>query len=54
LPAVREFIDFLAEHLPQQIESSRLDCGGKCSEEKDKAIAVAIDNAKAAKVKKAS
>ena len=54
LPAVRVFIDFLAEHLPQQIESSRLDCGGKCSEEKDKAIAMAIDNTKAAKVKKAS
>ncbi len=50
LPAVRVFIDFLAEHLPQQIESSRLDCGGKCSEEKDKAIAMAIDNTKAAKV----
>jgi DNA-binding transcriptional LysR family regulator len=32
LPAVRVFIDVLAEHLPQQIESSRLDCrnrGGK-------------------------
>jgi len=27
LPAVRVFIDFLAENLPQQIESSRLDCG---------------------------
>ena len=54
LPAVRVFIDFLAEHLPQQIESSRLDCGGKCSEEKAKAIAMAIDNTKAAKVKKAS
>ena len=27
LPAVRVFIDFLAEHLPRQIESSRLDCG---------------------------
>ena len=27
LPALRVFIDFLAEHLPQQIESSRLDCG---------------------------
>ena len=27
LPAVRVFIDFLAEHLPQQIASSRLDCG---------------------------
>ncbi len=27
LPAVRVFIDFLAEHLPGQIESSRLDCG---------------------------
>jgi DNA-binding transcriptional LysR family regulator len=30
LPAVRVFIDYLAEHLPQQIEASRLDCGGKC------------------------
>jgi DNA-binding transcriptional LysR family regulator len=30
LPAVRVFIDFLAENLPQQIEASRLDCGGKC------------------------
>jgi len=27
LPAVRVFIDFLAEHLPQQLEASRLDCG---------------------------
>jgi DNA-binding transcriptional LysR family regulator len=27
LPAVRKFIDFLAEHLPQEIEASRLDCG---------------------------
>ena len=27
LPAVRVFIDFLAEHLPQQIEDSRLHCG---------------------------
>ncbi len=26
LPAVRVFIDFLAENLPQQIEASRLDC----------------------------
>lgn len=34
LPAVRVFIDFLAEHLPQLIESSRLDCGGKCQEAK--------------------
>jgi hypothetical protein len=32
LPAVRVFIDFLAEHLPKEIESSRLDCGGKCDE----------------------
>ena len=32
LPAVRVFIDFLAENLPKQIESSRLDCGGKCDE----------------------
>lgn len=28
LPAVRGFIDYLAEHLPGQIESSRLDCSG--------------------------
>nr|AAP49325.1 Uvs082 [uncultured bacterium] len=54
LPAVRVFIDFLAEHLPQQIESSRLDCGGACAEAKEKAIAMAIDNTKAGKVKKAS
>lgn len=33
LPAVRVFIDFLAEHLPRQIESSRLDCGGHCPPE---------------------
>lgn len=26
LPAVRTFIDYLAEHLPREIESSRLDC----------------------------
>ncbi len=32
LPAVRVFIDFLAEHLPQEIERSRLDCGGTCAE----------------------
>ncbi|MFW9487253.1 LysR family transcriptional regulator [Xanthomonas euvesicatoria pv. euvesicatoria] len=32
LPAVRVFIDFLAEHLPQEIERSRLDCGGNCAE----------------------
>jgi DNA-binding transcriptional LysR family regulator len=32
LPAVRVFIDFLAEHLPRQIEASRLDCGGNCAE----------------------
>jgi hypothetical protein len=30
LPAVRVFIDFLAEHLLPQLESSRLDCGGVC------------------------
>lgn len=35
LPAVRVFIDFLAEHLPKEIESSRLDCGGKCEESAD-------------------
>ena len=28
LPAVRVFIDFLADHLPQQLEASRLECGG--------------------------
>jgi hypothetical protein len=51
LPAVRVFIDFLAEHLPQQIESSRLDCGGKCTKEADQALAVALANNK---VKQAS
>ncbi len=35
LPAVRVFIDFLAEHLPKQIEASRLDCGGNCGEPRD-------------------
>ncbi|KAF1688083.1 LysR family transcriptional regulator [Pseudoxanthomonas broegbernensis] len=34
LPAVRVFIDFLAEHLPRQIESSRLDCGN-CGRKED-------------------
>ncbi|MCY7312213.1 MAG: LysR family transcriptional regulator [Pseudoxanthomonas sp.] len=33
LPAVRVFIDFLAEHLPRQIEASRLDCGRHCPPE---------------------
>jgi hypothetical protein len=32
LPAVRVFIDFLAEYLPRQIESLRLDCDGKRDE----------------------
>ena len=36
LPAVRVFIDFLAEHLPRQIEGSRLDCGGKCEGDEGK------------------
>lgn len=54
LPAVRVFIDFLAEHLPQQIEASRLDCGGKCSEAAERALELALDNARAGKVKKAS
>ena len=48
LPAVRVFIDFLAEHLPRQIESSRLDCAGKCEESAGAAEIPAI------KVKKAS
>ena len=38
LPAVRVFIDFLAEHLPKEIESSRLDCGGKCDESTGKEL----------------
>jgi hypothetical protein len=54
VPAVRVFIDFLAEHLPQQIEASRLDCGGKCSEAAERALELALDNARAGKVKKAS
>ena len=43
LPAVRVFIDFLAEHLPRQIESSRLDCGGVCDKasEGDKEVPAA-------------
>lgn len=30
LPAVRVFIDYLAEHLPEALETSRLDCSGDC------------------------
>ena len=40
LPAVRVFIDFLAEHLPPQLEASRLDCGGACAKERIKASAL--------------
>jgi DNA-binding transcriptional LysR family regulator len=40
LPAVRVFIDFLAEHLPQQIEASRLDCGN-CGRKPGVPLAVA-------------
>jgi DNA-binding transcriptional LysR family regulator len=36
LPAVRVFIDFLAEHLPPELEASRLDCGGACERAKEK------------------
>jgi DNA-binding transcriptional LysR family regulator len=36
LPAVRVFIDYLAEQLPGMLESSRLDCGGKYEQAKDK------------------
>ena len=32
LPAVRVFLDFLAEHLPAQLEASRLDCGGRAGQ----------------------
>lgn len=42
LPAVRVFIDFLAEHLPAQIESSRLDCGN-CGGKKGAAVAEALE-----------
>ena len=42
LPAVRVFIDFLAEHLPAQIESSRLDCGN-CGGKKGVAVAEAVE-----------
>ncbi len=38
LPAVRVFIDFLAEHLPQEIEASRLDCT-QCREQQQLAAA---------------
>lgn len=41
LPAVRVFIDFLAEHLPKEIESSRLDCSGVCLDGKGAAGSVA-------------
>ncbi|RRN57221.1 LysR family transcriptional regulator [Pseudoxanthomonas sp. SGNA-20] len=40
LPAVRVFIDFLAEHLPKQIEASRLDCGN-CGRKDGGAVAAA-------------
>ncbi|MEG0894041.1 MAG: LysR substrate-binding domain-containing protein, partial [Oscillospiraceae bacterium] len=36
LPAVRVFIDFLAEHLPTELEASRLHCGGACERAKEK------------------
>jgi len=36
LPAVRVFIDFLAEHLPPELEASRLHCGGACERAKEK------------------
>ena len=42
LPAVRVFIDFLAEHLPKQIEASRLDCGNCGAAEAAAAPPVAI------------
>jgi len=42
LPAVRVFIDFLAEHLPPQLEASRLDCGGACERAKEKIKASAL------------
>ncbi|MCA0198282.1 MAG: LysR family transcriptional regulator [Proteobacteria bacterium] len=49
LPAVRVFIDFLAEHLPQQLESSRLECGNCGAKAKAKARAGAdtVEYAKA-------
>lgn len=37
LPAVRVFIDFLAEHLPQEIEASKLDCT-RCREREQLAV----------------
>jgi len=42
LPAVRVFIDFLAEHLPPQLEASRLDCGGACEKAKERIKASAL------------
>lgn len=45
LPAVRLFIDFLAERLPPQIESSRLECAGRCN--KDAKGARALERAEA-------
>ena len=40
LPAVRVFIDFLAENLPREIELSRLDCGN-CPQKNKAAHALA-------------
>jgi len=42
LPAVRVFIDFLAEHLPPQLEASRLHCDGACERAKEKIKASAL------------
>ncbi|KAG1395904.1 hypothetical protein G6F59_013907 [Rhizopus arrhizus] len=42
LPAVRVFIDFLAEHLPSQLEAARLDCGGACEQAKERIKASAL------------
>ncbi len=38
LPAVRVFIDFLAEQLPPLLDASRLDCGGRCAEAKQATV----------------
>lgn len=36
LPAVRVFIDFLAEHLPAELRASRLECDGGCQRARER------------------
>jgi DNA-binding transcriptional LysR family regulator len=36
LPAVRVFIDYLAEHLPEELRASRLECDGGCQRARER------------------